>query len=555
MIRIRFAVVIVGAMLVSQFARAQDDLSHRDEIATLYSGQFQFAKDGQPILTVRIAEGLDNVRIWSASPFTIASQSNGGVEIPVSANRPVRFRLIEARASKSRTWIVAARVSGTKRAMLAGVLDTWRRRGFDPRLFELGAIFGASGQTVDKRSTIVALKSFDSEADAEREAAPLFSRYGLKPAFHPEIVAHPRGRFEIVGDGGDVIARMSDVAWVAATGPMPIEVAKVEYAKGYAWHGFADRAYRGRIYVTIDRAGKLAVVNAVPIESYLRGVIPSEIHPKAPDEALKAQAVAARGEALAKVGHRHIGDPFLLCAEQHCQVYSGTLKESAGTDRAIAATRGEVLMSAKGLVDTVYSANCGGHTEAKEYVWASEPDPVFRALPDLPPNGKRRTAATTPPDDASLRKFLENPPNAYCGRNRNGKRDKFRWKQAFGLDELTRIVGEKNPVGRVTGIEIVARGPSGRATELKIVGEKGEATVHRELPIRQALGGLSSGLFVIDTERDDKGALARMTFSGAGWGHGVGMCQSGAIGMAESKRRYGSILGHYFRGVRLRVVY
>lgn len=554
MLKNRFAVALC-AVTFSQQAIAQDDLSHRDEIATLYSGQFQFAIDGQPIMTVRVAEGLDDVRIWSSSAYTIASQSSGGVEIPLPAGKPVRFRLIEGRASKSRTWIVAARVAGTKRAMLAGVLKTWRRRGFLPRLFELGAIFGTGGQTVDKRSTIVALKSFDAELEAEREAASLFSRFGLKPSFHPEIVSPPRGRIEIRHENGDVMARLHDVAWVSSFSGAPIEVAKVEFAKGYAWHGFANRAYRGRLYVTIDRAGKLAVVNAVPIEAYLRGVIPSEIHPRAHDEALKAQAVAARGEALAKIGHRHIGDPYLLCPEQHCQVYSGTLKESPGTDRAIAATRGEVLMSEQGIVDTVYSANCGGHTEAKEYVWASDPDPVFRALPDWPPNGKRRVAATSPPDEATLRKFLEDPPVAYCGRTRHGKRDKFRWKQAFGIDELSRIVAEKNPVGRVTTIEIVARGPSGRATELKIVGEKGEATIHRELPIRQALGGLPSGLFVIDAERDEKGALTRLTFSGAGWGHGVGMCQSGAIGMAEAKRRYGAILGHYYRGVRLRVVY
>src|SRR5205823_11611267 len=150
------------------------------------------------------------------------------------------------------------------------------------------------------------------------------------------------------------------------------------------------RDYPGRLYASADAEGKLALVAALPMERLVKGVVPSEIFSKAHPEARKAQADTARGEVLAKVGARHLGDPYLLCAEQHCQVYRGVSAETAATDRAVDETRGEALFSrvpAKGvlgetargevsrLVDSVYSAVCGGFTENNDAVWGGPPDP------------------------------------------------------------------------------------------------------------------------------------------------------------------------------------
>jgi len=122
--------------------------------------------------------------------------------------------------------------------------------------------------------------------------------------------------------------------------------------------------------VTLDRNGSLAVVNALPEDRFCRLAAGGNL-PYAPEEALRRKAVAARGELLSKIGTRHLGDPFRLCSQTHCQVYLGAGHETARTTAAVAATRGEVLFTADGkdLADTVYSANCGGHTEHNENAW------------------------------------------------------------------------------------------------------------------------------------------------------------------------------------------
>src|SRR5207253_11403234 len=166
----------------------------------------------------------------------------------------------------------------------------------------------------------------------------------------------------------------------------------------YSFHGYETRTYPGRLFATVDASGSLALVAAVGMERLVKGVVPSEIFARAHLEALKAQAVTARGEVLAKVGARHLGDPYLLCAEQHCQVYRGAGAETAATDAAVDATRGEALFArvpgeplgeggstVSRLVDSVYSAVCGGYTEDNDVVWGTPPDPSLRGRPDFDP--------------------------------------------------------------------------------------------------------------------------------------------------------------------------
>src|SRR5205085_1056958 len=175
-------------------------------------------------------------------------------------------------------------------------------------------------------------------------------------------------------------------------------------------------SYFGRVYVTLDRKGSIAVVNAVPEDRLLAGLVPAEIFPGAPDEALKAQAVAARGELLSKIGTRHIGDPFRLCSQTHCQVYSGAGKETPRTTAAVAATRGEVLFTTDGhdLVDTVYSASCGGHTENNENVWPDMPPyPTLRGRRDG--NGGAGDPYAAGVNAENVARFIAEPPRSWCG--------------------------------------------------------------------------------------------------------------------------------------------
>jgi SpoIID/LytB domain protein len=306
-------------------------------------------------------------------------------------------------------------------------------------------------------------------------------------------------------------------------------------------------SYHGRLYVTIDRRGGLAVVNAVPEDRLLAGLVPAEIYPSAPDEALKAQAVAARNELIAKIGTRHSGEPFRLCAETHCQVYAGAARETPRTTAAVAATRGEVLFASDGktLVDAFYSANCGGHTEHNENVWSDQ-----APLPSL--RGHRDTTAR-PGDpfaggitEALLERFLAEPPASYCGdAHQQGGPDRFRWTVTRSAADLDRLLASLR-LGRLRGIEVLERGVSGRARVVRLTGSARTDTIRGELRIRQTFGNLRSSMFLVKVE------AGAATFRGGGFGHGVGLCQTGSIGMAEAGKSYKDILRHYYLGSTLR---
>jgi stage II sporulation protein D len=161
-----------------------------------------------------------------------------------------------------------------------------------------------------------------------------------------ELVDRPHGYLEAVGGKSGFKVRNEGVLWFVPVGDAPLRV-EASGERGKDKFKIAG-SYAGRLYVTIDRLGTLAVVNAVPENKLLAGLIPAEIFPSAHAEALKAQAVAARGELLSKIGTRHIGDPYRLCSQTHCQVYSGTGHETPRTTAAVEATRGEVLFEKGG---------------------------------------------------------------------------------------------------------------------------------------------------------------------------------------------------------------
>src|SRR5690606_13223573 len=174
-----------------------------------------------------------------------------------------------------------------------------------------------------------------------------------------------------------------------------------------------------------DRSGKLAVANLVSETELLCGLVPAEIYASAPMAALEAQAVAARGQLVSKVGTRHLGDPFLLCAAQHCQVYAGRALEQPRTSQAVRATRGWVAMRPVHgqLVDTVYSANCGGHTEDNEVVWPGEADPQLRGRPD--PLLAARFPGGIP--ESALQAWLRTSPETYSRPPRDVPQEPYRW--------------------------------------------------------------------------------------------------------------------------------
>ncbi len=523
---------------------AADEFSGADKLRAIYSAEFRFTKDGLPVVPIAIAEGLSSVTIGSAAGgLRVLPEGDGGAEI--RADDSWQIRAYATSASVLRYWAAVWRGPVAKGQQADAQMALWKGRGENARRFEQGTLFGVGGEVLDRREAIVAIGPAASPEAADR----LLERLSAKtPLVHPgvftELVDRPHGQLEAIGGKTGIRVRNEGVLWFVAVGDGPL---RVEGSGQRGKERFAVAAsYAGRVYVTIDRLGSMAVVNAVPANKLLAGLIPAEIFPSAPAEALKAQAVAARGELLSKIGTRHIGDPFRLCSQTHCQVYSGTGHETPRTTAAVEATRGEVLFEAGGadLADPVYSANCGGHTENNENVWSE-----MTALPSL--RGHRDAAKQKGDPFAggvtseNVADFIAHPPPSYCGQSKLGAGDRFRWTVTRTRGELEKLLG-KYRLGPLKNIEVLARGVSGRARSVRVSGSKRSEVIHGELHIRQAFGNLRSSLFVVQVK--DGAAV----FHGAGFGHGVGMCQTGAIGMAEAGKNYREILRHYYPGTVLR---
>jgi SpoIID/LytB domain protein len=413
----------------------------------------------------------------------------------------------------------------------------------------VGAVYGIAGRVVDNRRELLVLESDGSEEAARAGIERLRKQHGARATLHSEVVARPRGTLVLATEDGAPLGEADAALWVDVEGDGGFVVEAVEHERGPAARAREDRSYRGRLFVTVDARGALAAVHGVTVEDLLRGLVPSEMPGSSHLEALKAQAVTARSNVLAQIGTRHGTDPFMLCAEVHCQAYRGDAARTARTDDAVRATRGEALFGRadRTLVDAVYSAMCGGHGEHNDAVWASWANPSLRGRPDLPPaSASRWTGGLS--DETRLRAFLLDAGDAYCRRPAAARKDRFRWERRFGPGELAEKVAALD-VGNVRGLSVVARGVSGRARVLRVEGERGAAEVQGELRIRRLLGNLPSAMFVV--ERDGEDVVLR----GGGWGHGAGMCQWGAVGRAEAGQGYREILRAYYSGAEVATIY
>ncbi len=206
------------------------------------------------------------------------------------------------------------------------------------------------------------------------------------------------------------------------------------------------------------------------------------------------------------------------------------------------------------LADTVYGASCGGHTEDGGRVWQGSGHDYLKGVVDGP-EGVRAYPDAARGEDA-VRRFIESPPaGLYCGGTRYG-RESFRWEKTVRFDDVRRAVRELTgvDVGEVVALDPLERGVSGRVTRLRVTGRSAAVELSPELVIRKALGGLKSSLFVVDAQSDASGRRS-FRFRGAGFGHGVGLCQVGAIGLAEQGKKYDFILKHYYPGTEAIRIY
>ncbi len=523
-------------------------LDPNDPISVLYGRRLTF-ENGLPYVTVRVFEG--------AGPFTfvphgrLRATTRGPVAATTQGPAGERWtvRVVQARPGKSVARVLVGEHLFSDPKGAQADQKFFRDHGYRTLLLSVGTVYGIAGRAVDTRRLLVLLEADGTPESAQALAEELDGKFGLRPEVYREPIERGHGRLELLSPRGDVVAQSEDALTLETEGDRGVTIEHVGWGMGFPRHGVEDRTYKGRLYAAVDAKGLLVAVNFIGLENLAKGIVPSEIFAASPPEALKAQAVTARGEILAKVGARHIGDPYLLCSEQHCQVFRGASGEDPRASRAVEATRGEALFAPNGgpLVPSYYSAICGGYTEDNEVVWGGVPNPSLRGRPDFDLDDSTRRFADGI-GEALVRPWVETEVPAFCRPRRGADASRFRWRRTFTQAEVDAIARPYG-VGIVGALEVEGRGISGRARSLLLKGDQGQARIHSELAIRRAFGMLNSGAFVVDVE--GSGRARHYLFRGAGWGHGAGMCQEGAIGRAERGASHREILTHYFSGAEV----
>jgi len=532
-------------LCLAAHAHGVEDFSRTDRTATLYTTRLTFNRSHVPVITVGIMDNQKSITITSKSGLHFLPDGEGGPSITMAAGRTsCRATISHSKPARIKYYVVMDSVPAQDLDLFTRRFKKLQSKGIKLKQIQVGSTFGFYGHILDNRRILIMQdRPFDSLKNARKEQAK--TRPDLR--VHLMLVNPPKGRITVRCKGYKTVIQSDAYIYFSPVGKTVI-VKQVEFGRGFSWHSREDRRYTGLMYFAVDRHGKLAVVNAVDAETMLDGLVPSEMPHSAPMAALQAQAVAARNELFAKLGNRHFADPYMLCSDVHCQVYRGLGRENRRTTAAVRKTTGLLLFSHKKPVDTVYSSNCGGVNESPNAIWGAHDSDLPGGLLDK--QGRRHVDFR---DVHKLREFLASPPaHLYCAAYKRT----FRWKVYRTIPKLRKSIIKRlgRDPGQIRALKVLKRGLSGRVLKLLVKG-KGAIELDGELVIRQALGGLKSALFVMQAHRTDKGLLTGVTFVGGGFGHGAGMCQVGAMGMAKHGKTFKTILKHYYPGAKLLRIY
>ena len=500
----------------------------------------------------------------------------GKTVIEFSPTRPFKIRTTDgqflAQGDSGERWLVAVQTSNPGKItyrLVAGSMssrDLARSKAREVEAFGYGteiipvghgpAAF-SSADFGDKLYRVYLKKEFATDTAARTFCDSI--RFRFDTFLVREMLKEPSGLLTLTNETRNL--QFESDRPVAVIGS-PVTLLDVPVGAGYHWEQKEDRTYPETVSFQFDSEGRLAAVNSVPVETYIEGVVPSEMHPNFPDEALKAQAVAARSKTLATLGLLHTADPFDFCADVHCQVYSGLSRVSPSTNRAVKKTSGLVLLENGRIADALYSAVCGGHTEDVDKAWQTVPKDHLQGIPDGPKSLNRYRPLD---EETNVRQWILDSPPAYCnmtGRDvpdaLNYSKKYFRWEVTLSQTDLRGQVENRlgRSIGSIRELLPLSRGDSGRITKLKIMGSEGEQVVEGELAIRKALSAttLWSSCFIAE-KKDGASDAPAFTLKGAGWGHGVGMCQTGAAGLALKGRKFDRILKHYYHKAQIKRMY
>ena len=371
----------------------------------------------------------------------------------------------------------------------------------------------------------------------------------------------------------------------------------------FHWERKETQTFLGTLHFVVE-SDKICAINELPVERYLESVISSEMSATSSLELLKAHAVISRSWLLAQMKKRRevaeSGNNFFsfvkkddrlirwydredhtifdVCADDHCQRYQGITKEtSPHVAEAIRQTKGQILMDGDDICDARFSKCCGGVTEEFQFCWEDTPKNYLSSVRDIMQGVKSVGSAVPAPlpslqDEAAADAWIRSNPPAFC--NTTDKKilsqvlndydqetaDFYRWKVTLTQEKLKQLLDEKLKMnfGDILDLQAEERGKSGRISKLRIVGTEKTFVIGKELEIRRALSDthLYSSAFVVDRcDIDEKGVPQRFDIIGAGWGHGVGLCQIGAAVMGEEGFDYDAILLHYYQGAEIKKVY
>jgi len=429
-------------------------------------------------------------------------------------------------------------------------------------------------------------------SDHCREVSGAFS--GI---FESREAGRLQGTFKVRAENGKILVSVEGKSFTAnkeailknvSAGTFTLQ--DVVIGAQFHWEQKEKQTFRGGLKIVVREDGTLAVINEIPLEEYLASVISSEMNPEAPGELLKAHAIISRswlGAMLARKEHGGAGkipqapsqggeisrwysredhDLFDVCADDHCQRYRGITKISSHPPLdAVQETKGVFLFHADEICDARFSKACGGLTEEFENTWEDKHVPYLESVSDSSVQHPKLQG------EAAAEDWILSNPDAYCNTIDDAllkqilpssdlaTKNFFRWAVDYDRRELEEIIESKSGIDFGTLLDIVPiqRGPSGRIFRLKIVGSNATIIVGKELEIRRWLSTthLYSSAFVVMTEREEDGTPKHFLLYGAGWGHGVGLCQIGAAVMAAKNFSAEAILQHYFHDTRLQKLY
>jgi stage II sporulation protein D len=417
----------------------------------------------------------------------------------------------------------------------------------------------------------------------------VFALEGFGALSGPFVARAAGGAVAIVDQQGNEVARGTRLHAVPAKGARFV-LHDVTIGIQFHWERKEDQRFGGALTFLACDDGTITAINEVALEEYLESVISSEMSAEAPLELLKSHAITSRSWLVAMLEReeRNIGVPsqrtvrrenevirwydredhdrFDVCADDHCQRYHGITKIiSAAAAEAVRGTRGVFLVHGNTVCDARFSKACGGISENYATAWEDARIPylisVSDAETDFPPVENEEDAVA----------WITARPQAYCNTKDEAilrqilpsfdqeTKDFFRWRVDYTQEGMSALLRNKSGIdfGEIRNLTPLQRGPSGRIFRMKVEGTKTSVIVGKELEIRRWLSQshLYSSAFIVERIQDSTGAVTGFVLQGAGWGHGVGLCQIGAAVMAAKGIPAEAIVSHYFRGAELKTLY